>query len=174
LDLLKDIGGYVDARTFQFSATAILIFLLLLTRRLIKRGVERQANRQDFHESRRIYITKLLNILQIVLFTTLIGVVWEISLSGLSVYFASIFTIVGVGLFANWSILSNLTASIVLYFFFPYRIGAEVKIMDGDNSVEGEILDIALFYIRIKQKTTGKIISYPNNLIIQRALILMD
>ncbi len=174
MDYLFDIQKYLDARLFQFSATAVLIVLFLLSRRLASRIVKRQAYKQEFHESRRIYITKLLNVLLSLLCITLVGVVWEISLSGLSLYFASIFTVVGVGLFANWSILSNLTASIVLYFFFPYRIGSRVRVIDGDNSVEGEILDIALFHIKIREKESGMAVSYPNNLLIQKALVLLD
>ena len=114
---------------------------------------------------------KLFNVLMLLLLITSIGAIWEISLKGLSLYFASILTIIGVALFATWSVLSNLTASIFLFFFFPYRIGQKVKVVDGDNSVEGVILDINLFYIRI-ETDENHIVAYPNNIVIQKPLII--
>jgi small-conductance mechanosensitive channel len=41
--------------------------------------------------------------------------------------------------------------------------------MDGDNSVEGEIIEITLFQIEIKDKE-GDIYHYPNNLFMQKPI----
>ena len=94
----------------------------------------------------------------------------EVSFQGLSLYFASIFTVIGVALFATWSVLSNLTASVILFFFFPYRIGRKVKIIDGDNSIEGQIVDITLFHIKVETED-DRIVAYPNNLAIQKPIM---
>lgn len=114
---------------------------------------------------------KLVNVLMSCLSVTVLGAIWEISIQGLSLYFASILTVIGVALFATWSVLSNLTSSIFLFFFFPYRIGQKVRIIDSENSVEGIILDINLFYIKIEIED-GNIVAYPNNLAIQRPMII--
>ena len=114
---------------------------------------------------------KLTNIMMLALSISILGAVWEISIRGISLYFASILTVLGVALFATWSVLSNLTCSIFLFFFFPYRIGQKVKIIDGDNSLEGVILDINLFYIKI-ETDEGNIVAYPNNLAIQKPITI--
>lgn len=103
-------------------------------------------------------------------FVVVLGIIWEVSLKGLSVYIASILTVVGVGLFATWSIVSNITASVILFFFFPFKIGSKVKIVDGDNSAEGEVIDLSLFSIQIK-RLDGQYIYYPNNLAIQKSIV---
>ncbi len=114
---------------------------------------------------------KLFDVLMTLIILSVLGAIWEISLQGLSLYFASILTVLGVALFATWSVLSNLTVSIFLFFFFPYRIGQKVKIIDGDNSIEGVILDINLFYIRIETDDKN-IVACPNNIAVQKPWII--
>lgn len=153
--------------------TLAVTVLFVLTRSIMLRLIKRHSRNREVPDDRQVYIIKLSNILLILLFLTVLGAAWEISLKGLSVYFASIFTVVGVALFATWSILSNLTASIIIFFFFPYRIGQKVRIVDGDNSIEGKIVDITLFYVMI-ETIDNKMCSYPNNLAIQKPLLLSD
>ncbi|TRX60479.1 mechanosensitive ion channel [Fulvivirga sp. M361] len=161
------IVNYLQPHIIQLSITIGLVLFLILVRSLTLRLVRKHGNKNSVAVSREVYVRKLITITLILLFATLIGTVWEVSVKGLSVYFASIFTIVGVALFATWSVLSNMTASVILFFFFPYRIGNTIKIIDGDNSVEGIISDITLFYIVITDEE-GKSYSYPNNLVIQK------
>jgi len=101
-----------------------------------------------------------------------LGIIWEVSLKGLSIYIGAIITLVGVGLFATWSVVSNITAAVILFFFFPFRIGSRVKIIDGDNSVPGEVTDLSLFSLRIRI-ADGSEVYYPNNLAIQKGVVYL-
>lgn len=83
------------------------------------------------------------------------------------VFASSVFAVVGVALFAQWSILSNATASVLIFFSFPARVGDCIKVIDGDNSVEGEIVEIALFNTQLKDYYNNTVI-YPNNLLLQK------
>lgn len=168
--ILTDIENWFNGHLLSLVISAGIIILYLVSRKVIKTLVKRHGANHDFDKSRMLYISKITGLANTIVFGVLLGFIWEISLSGLSLYFASIFTVVGVALFAHWSILSNLTASVILFFFFPYRIGSHIKIQDGDNSVEGLILDIKMFYIEIEMED-GRIASYPNNLAIQKASI---
>lgn len=165
---ISDLQGWLKIHSGEMVVSLIIILVFLVTRKIIRRLVLRHARKNDFNHSRVLYMNKITGVANAALFATLLGLTWEISLSGLSFYFASIFTVVGVALFATWSILSNMTASVVLYFFFPYKIGSKIRIQDGDNSVEGVILDIKMFYIEIETED-GRMASYPNNLAIQKA-----
>ena len=71
---------------------------------------------------------------------------------------------------AQWSLLSNITASIIIFFSYPARIGDTIRVVDGDNSVEGKIIDITLFQVLIETRK-GETVNYPNNLIVQKPLI---
>ncbi len=168
--ILMDIQLWFSTHVLSLLISLGIIILYLISRRVIKSLVKRHGVNHSFDKSRMLYISKITGLANSIVFGVLLGFIWEISLSGLSLYFASIFTVVGVGLFAHWSILSNLTASVILFFFFPYRIGSHIKIQDGENSIEGLILDIKMFYIEIELED-GRIASYPNNLAIQKASI---
>jgi len=67
---------------------------------------------------RVIYTIKFFKTSWGIIMLTLISIIWDISFEGLSIYFASIFTIIGVAFFAQWSMLSNITASVILFFQF--------------------------------------------------------
>ena len=84
----------------------------------------------------------------------------------------SILAVLGVGFFAQWSILSNLTASVILFFNHPVRIGDRVKVLDKDFDWSGEVLDITGFYFFMKTDK-GEFISLPNTLVIQKGLEIL-
>lgn len=167
-DALSQMGW----RTLQVIFTVLFALMYFVSRKLISRNVKRYGKKKEFSLSRVRYTIKYLNFIFGVFFIVLTGLVWDISFKGLSVYFVTFFTVAGIALFAAWSILSNVTASIILFFYFPYRIGSKVRIIDGDNSVEGLIYDLNFFSILIKNEE-GQIITYPNNLALQKAIVIL-
>lgn len=92
-----------------------------------------------------------------------------INIDDLGVFLGSFVAVLGVTLFAQWSILSNATASVLIFFFFPYRVGDSITILDGDNTVAGTIKEIALFHV-ILTGDAGKMITFPTSLIFQKAV----
>jgi small-conductance mechanosensitive channel len=128
------------------------------------------GNSKKVSQRRIYYVAKSISILIIFISMFFLALIWSVSLSGLLVFASSIFAVIGVALFAQWSILSNLTSSIIIFFSFPSRIGDYIKILDGDNSVEGKIIEIELFHIRILDHDDN-IVIYPNNLFMQKPII---
>jgi MscS family membrane protein len=169
MEHLKPIFDFFDHYFYQVLLTIALIVIHTIVKSLFRRAVKKHAFKNDFHYSREIYIRKLINISLMLLLVTIIGAIWEISFQGLSFYFASIFTIIGVALFANWSILSNLTASVIIFFFLPYRVGDTIRVVDGDQSEKGIIRDIGLFQV-ILLTEDGRRIAYFNNLFLQKPI----
>jgi len=160
----------MDRWYIQIAITIGLLTLFLISRFIIGKLIKRYGHRNELEENRISYIRKLISFILALLFSTLVGIVWEVSLQGLSLYFASFFTVAGIGLFAQWSILSNVTASAILFFYFPFKIGSRVKILDGDNSITGKVKDITIFSIKIETDDKNEV-SYPNNLAIQKPII---
>jgi MscS family membrane protein len=159
----------IKNRLFQIAVTFLLILSYFIVRVVILRMVKSHARKNEIELSRELYIKKLSNYLIFILFFVLIAGLWEISFKGLSLGFASAFTVIGVALFAHWSILSNLTSSIILYFFFPYKIGGKISIIEGNTTINGTILDITLFYIKVRTDEK-KEVSIPNNLAFQKII----
>jgi small-conductance mechanosensitive channel len=78
-----------------------------------------------------------------------------------------------VAFFAQWSLLSNITSSLLLFFNHPLKIGDTIKILDKDCPVEGEIIDLTYFFIHLK-KDNGEFITIPNSIILQKPVSLTE
>ena len=98
------------------------------------------------------------------------GVITGFGYEDVGLIFTSLFAVLGVALFAQWSILSNVTASVIVFFFFPYHVGDHVRIVDGEDSIEGIIEEITLFHVILKFE--DKIATYPNSLVFQKAVVI--
>jgi len=115
------------------------------------------------------YITKTVRLAITAFFVTLLIMLLGIEYSQLSVFLSSLFAVIGVALFAQWSILSNITASLIIFFGFPYRVGDSVRVMDKDDDISGVIEEISLFHVLIRKGED--LITYPNSLILQKAVV---
>lgn len=138
--------------------------------RIFKRLLEKVAIRKGVQPKRVFYIEKVFEILFIVTTLLLLAFIWSVDIKGVSVFASSIFAIIGVAMFAQWSILSNVTASIIIFFTFPARVGERVKIVDGDDSIEGIIREITLFQTELVD-AQGNSVLYPNNLLLQKPVV---
>ena len=91
----------------------------------------------------------------------------------ITVVFSSVFAVIGIALFAIWSILSNITSGVIMFFSFPYKVGDKIKIHDKDYPLEAIIEDIRTFQL-ILRDDNGDLVTYPNNLILQKAVTLIQ
>jgi len=100
-------------------------------------------------------------------------VIWGVQKKDILLTVSSITTVIGVAMFAQWSILSNITSGIILFFFFPFKIGDVIKIHDKDFPIQAEIEDINAFHVNLKT-IDGERITYPNNLLLQKGISIID
>lgn len=155
--------------TLKLLTSALFIFLAVLARFLTIRTLEKIQYKYQFNEDRSGLIKKLIGYL-ISLITALIVLgIWEIKTEDLALYFASIFTVIGVAFFAQWSHLSNVTGSIILYFGHSIAVGDEIEIMDKDAPVKGIISDINLFFVDIRS-ADGQRYTLSNTLFLQKII----
>lgn len=106
-----------------------------------------------------------------VLSLAIILLIWGFDFNWLLAVSSGIITLTGVALFANWSILSNITAFFLLLAHDSYKCGNFIRIIEGDNYVEGTISEINLFNTQLITENREYII-YPNNLLIARPTII--
>ncbi len=148
-------------------SVAILVGYYLATR-LVDRRLTALAARKKVPSHQAIYVTKVFDFGLAVLATLVIFLVWGIDYGSVFLFASSLLAVLGAAFFAQWSILSNITASIVIFFTYRTRLGDRVRVLDSDEQrVEGVIVDINLFQV-VMQDTAGNIIYYPNNLFIQK------
>lgn len=162
-----DIEKFINSRFFEFSVSAIAVLIYLILRAVSRKLIRRQEKKHELDRARSIYANKFFNFTWFAFLLLAFGFIWNVSFKGI---FASFFAVAGIALFASWSMLSNITASVLLFFNFPFKIGSRIKIMDKDDSVEGIVKDITFFAIQIEIEN-GDLVSYPNNVAIQKAIV---
>ena len=160
----------MSTQIFWSLLTAFGTYVLM---RLITSLLNRVARKKNVEQSRVYYIGKVFDILVIMTALVAITFIWSVDIKGISVVASSLFAVIGVALFAQWSILSNVTASIIIFFTFPARVGDTIRVVDGDNTVTGTIEKITLFQIELRDAESG-VVFYPNNLLLQKPVVKLD
>ena len=138
---------------------------------ILLRGITKRLGRRRNYTRARIFQTAVvINSASLVISLIAIGVLWGLKGDGLMVFATSLMALLGVALFASWSMLSNATAAIILFFSAPYRVGDRIRLLDGDNTVTGQIRHMGLIFITV-QDELGHRYTLPNNLLLQKTVI---
>ncbi|NBX78790.1 MAG: hypothetical protein EBQ94_00140, partial [Flavobacteriales bacterium] len=96
---------------------------------------------------------KIINLFLTIFILIALAAIWNIQREQLIVFMTSVVTVLGIAFFAQWSILSNITASLILFFNHPLKIGHQVRVMDKEYDIEGELIDISFFFhVHTRQK----------------------
>ncbi len=153
----------MDLVEIKILETVIAIVLFLLLRLGISKLISRTVTKSLLQKTRGKIIKKIFLIVLVFITFIFIFSVWGIKQSELYLFLASVLTVIGIALFAQWSHLSNITAGIIIFFNPSVKLDDTVAIIDKDYEVEGRISDIGLFFIKLKTKE-GEEINLPNNI----------
>ena len=153
--------------------TGIVLILLVLLRVITTKLVRRYARLSQTIERRTNLVIKYLHLLINILLIVALIIIWGVDTKDIILAISSIATVVGVAMVAQWSILSNITSGIILFFSFPFKIGDTIHIHDKDFPVIAEIEDISAFYISMVNKDGERVI-YPNNLLLQKGISIIN
>lgn len=158
---------------YQIILTVALIVLLLITGQLIKMVIKKFSILKSIDLNRRKIILNLHYLILYIFFAVFIAIIWGVKAREFTVFISSILAVLGVGFFAQWSILSNLTASVILFFNHPLRIGHRIRIIDKDYDWIGTVMDISGFFLYMKTDK-GENISIPNSIVLQHGIEILD
>lgn len=158
--------------TSNIILSLIVILITYFVNKIINFFIKKIGTTKNILPKRVYYVIKFSQFIMIIFLLMILSIIWNVQFGGIMIFASSIFAVIGVALFAQWSILSNLTASIIIFFTFPARVGDRIKVLDGDNSIIGEIKEISLFQIEIIDEEEN-VVLYPNNLFIQKPIIKM-
>ena len=112
------------------------------------------------------------------LFTTITVVilltgVWGFKQSEIAWFASTILTALGIAFFAQWSLLSNITSSILIFFNHPVKLGDHIKVLHKDYNYEGEVTEMNYFFIHIKTED-NEVITIPNSHFFQSSFSVLD
>ncbi|MDH7914305.1 mechanosensitive ion channel domain-containing protein [Winogradskyella sp. SYSU M77433] len=151
----------------------ILLVVLFIIRAIIVVTVKKIGKQSGTTEARANLIGRYVTVTLVLVAILIEAFILGAQTRDVTLVFSSVFAVIGIGLFAIWSILSNITSGVIMFFSFPYKVGDKIKIHDKDYPVEAIIEDIRAFQL-ILREDNGDLVTYPNNLILQKAVTLME
>lgn len=164
--------NFFEAYIKEEIATGVVLVLTLFFRYFIAKIVRKFARISEIIEHRTNLVIKYINILIAIIAIVALFVIWGVKPQNVILVASSLFAVIGVAMFAQWSILSNVTSGVILFFSAPFRIGDTIRIHDKEFPVEAEIEDIRGFHTYLKTKE-GELITYPNSLLLQKGITVV-
>ena len=160
--------------------TGAALFLAFVLKFGFTQAARKVGKLGDFNKVRTNLIVKYISIAITFIVFAVLTLIWGVNFKDLSVLLSSVFAVLGVALFAQWSILSNITAGVIIFFSYPFKIGNTVRIMDKEITDPGNpdenifvIEDIRAFHLHLR-KRNGEILTYPNSLVLQKGVALIS
>ena len=135
---------FVLERYPQIIATVVTLILFFILKRFADSLVNRFGQRAHFPKARVQLVKKYIDFL--------------------------LATLVSVVIVSIWGVKPD---QIFLFFSFPFKIGDKIRILDKECPIEAEIKDINSFYTLLIT-ASGEHISLPNNVLLQKAVVIVE
>lgn len=126
-----------------------------------------------FKNAEKKDVLKLINLILFISICIIIVAIWSVKQENILVVASSFLTVFGVALFAEMSILSNITACLILFFYHPIKVGDLLIINHDGKDIEGELIDITYFFVFIKTQNKGTL-TIPNALLLKNSFLVVD
>lgn len=155
----------------QIIITIVTLLLWAFTKFVFKKAIMKYGSKRNSRiaDPRTLQLIRIVNIIANFTAVFCLMVIWGVDPKNVLMALSAMFAVVGVAMFAQWSILSNITAGIIIYFTTPFKLGDKIQIQDKDNPTIGYIENIMTFYIHIRSDD-GELIIIPNSQFMQKTI----
>lgn len=164
---------FTDLIKLQIIETLIALFVFALLRYITQTFINNTLKNVAIQRGRRKLVVKLINTVVIIALFLVLGAIWGLEQQKIALFLGSVLAVLGVAFFAQWSLLSNITAGIILFFNHPVKIGDKVKIFDKDFPTEGEIMDMGYFFIHLRT-INNEMVLIPNSIFLQKSVAVSE
>src|SRR5579862_9490994 len=90
---------------------------------------------------------------------------WGVGVTGMWAFVVSAATAIGVGFLATWTMVSNVTASVFLTVWHPFRLGQTLELLP--EGMKGRVVERNMMFTVLREKE-GQTLYVPNNLFFQK------
>ncbi|MDI1316271.1 mechanosensitive ion channel domain-containing protein [Flavobacterium sp.] len=163
----------MDTYKIQIIETIVVLAGYVITHFLTKIFVNNKLKQTHLERGRRKMIIKAAHLLSFLTALILFSAIWGLKQNEIAVFVGTILTALGIAFFAQWSLLSNITSSLLLFFNHPLKIGDTIKVLDRDYPFEGEVSDLTYFFVHVKTES-GEIITIPNSVLLQKSVSVIE
>lgn len=162
----------MNEHKIQMLETLVIIVLYIIAFFLTKTIINNALKITQLQRARRKIIIKAVHLFTSIAVLILMAGVWGLKQNEIAVFASTILTALGIAFFAQWSLLSNVTSSVLLFFNHPVKLGDTIKVMDKDCPFEGEVTELTYFFVHLKTQN-GEIITVPNSRLIEKPISII-
>ena len=100
----------------QLIEAGITVIIYFALNFLISRNIDRIVEKTVAGKARGKIVKKAVNLTTLTIFIIILFSIFGVDQSELAVFIGSVLTVAGIALFAQWSIISNITSGIIIFF----------------------------------------------------------
>ena len=159
----------MDLQNTQILESLVILLVYAVLIFSVSKGINQYLKKTPLQRARRKFIIKGLTLFITITALVFLAGVWGFKQNEIAAFASTILTALGIAFFAQWSLLSNITSSLILFFNHPLKLGDTIRIMDKDCPFEGEVTELTYFFVHLKTES-GEIITIPNAMIFQKSV----
>lgn len=172
--MLFELSSYSEmfsANIIRIAVTAVVILIYVIMDRLGTPKIEESVDQGHFQDNAAVKAIRLTRLIYGIVGGLVLLLVWGVDIKSILIFASTLITILGVALFASWSLLSNITAHFILLVNPAFKRGTFIRVVEGDNYAEGYISELLLFNTKLVTENR-EVILIPNNLLLGRAVLI--
>ncbi len=162
---------FIDTHGPQLFETLACVVAFFVVRHGARYAIRATILRSTFKSREKREVIRIVDLLLSVVAAVVVVAIWGVKQSEVLLFATSVITVLGIAFFAEMSILSNITAFLVIFFQHPVKIGDRIRVHDGDHDLAGELVDLTYFFAHIKTEA-GSTITLPNALLLKSAFTI--
>ncbi|MFN7911423.1 MAG: mechanosensitive ion channel domain-containing protein [Bacteroidota bacterium] len=163
-----------SAHKIQLIETGIVLVVFISLKFILKYLVKITILNSVIKRHEKKEIHKIINLLVFVVLFTFIVSIWSVKQDNVLVFASTLLTVFGVALFAEMSILSNITAYLILFFQHPVKIGDKICVNSEGIEIIGKVKEMTYFFIFIEKEMDQSVCSIPNALLLKSSFSVFE
>ena len=171
--LMNELVKYADKLLAGAAIVAVASVLAYVLKRIIRKLLKTRHLAPIMAGRLNLLLRSLIVVVAALLLMQTIGI-FDSAWAVISATLAAL----AVGFVAAWSMLSNITAALLVLTFRPFRIGDSVELVDlGGDSLGGRVVDMNLMFTTLAAPDndtgtgrTAQLLQVPNSLFFQKVL----
>ena len=171
MNLIDAAYQWVAFNASSIGITIAIVVAYLVLDRFSTPKLEEGADHGGFKEGSATHAIRIARLFAGFIGFLVMALTWGIKFDSVFLFASTTLTLLGVALFASWSLLSNVTAYFVILLHPSFRRGTFVRVIDFDNYAEGYISELSLFNTKLVTESR-EVIIYPNNLLLGRPALI--
>lgn len=163
----------MESLEIQILETILILVAYVLLYFLFKTIINNFLKKTRLERGRRKMAIRTVQLFTTMTAIILLTGVWGFKQNEIAIFASSILTALGVAFFAQWSLLSNISASILIFFNHPVKLGDVIKVLDKDCPYTGEVIELNYFFVHLRT-AEHEIITIPNAHFFSKSFSVID